>query len=416
VRYVGRISYSLYLWHAPLLLLLPIALRGVDARDRAADAWPTAVALVLAGLLAAATHRFVEEPARHARWWEGLRRRLRVPGSPRWTRVVGIGVTAGAIVALSVLQWRGPVPEAVGAAPLPQPETVASAAQLQDRLRAAVDGTDWSGYSRQLSGGALTGAPELACMRDPLDGPGMAPAFARTTLPLCTGDGSAPRQAVVLGDSIAMSWVPAVRQALGDGWAVTAVGLQSCPAALVRAQEARGRTGYADACERSREQDAAEVAQRHPDLVVLSSAESGLGRLASGATGPAATAEWQAGLEATLDRLSGAGARLAVLGNPPETVSPLDCAARTSTPVDCVRPPSGATLLKADAERRAVAAAAARGVDATFIDVVPWFCADGRCPVGDGRLIARIDHGHLTADYSRMLGALLRSELPEGRR
>ncbi|MDN4616087.1 acyltransferase family protein [Leifsonia sp. F6_8S_P_1B] len=415
VRWVGRISYSLYLWHAPLLLLLPVALRGVAGPDHGDDLLVTGVALLLAGLLAAATYRFVEAPARRARVWETLRRRLRVPGSPRWTRIAGVGVTAVAVVALSVVQWRGPVPEARGAEPLARPEAVASTAQLQDRLQKAVRGTDWRGYDRQLSAGALTGAAEMACMRDPLDGSdgGSAPPFSWTTLPVCLPDPAAPRRAVVIGDSIAMSYVPAVREALDDGWGIAAVGLQSCPSALVRVGEARGRPGYADACRRSREQDLQAVARMKPDLVVLASAESGMRRLASGATGREAAAEWQRGLEKSLERLAGTRARIVVLENPPETTSPVDCAARTSTPAACVRPVSAAWTLKSDAERRAVSEAAARGTDVTLVDTLPWFCVDGGCPVGDGRLIARIDHGHLTADYARMLGPLLRSALAE---
>ena len=60
-RWVGRISYSLYLWHWPILVL-PVAALGEEL--------PTAARLGLALLtfpIAALSQRFVEEPIRRGR-------------------------------------------------------------------------------------------------------------------------------------------------------------------------------------------------------------------------------------------------------------------------------------------------------------------------------------------------------------
>lgn len=58
VQFVGDVSYSLYLWHWPLIILAPAVLDR-DISD--ADKWGIAV---LALLLAAATKRYVEDPGR----------------------------------------------------------------------------------------------------------------------------------------------------------------------------------------------------------------------------------------------------------------------------------------------------------------------------------------------------------------
>jgi len=62
-RFIGRISYSMYLWHWPLIVFGAIALKGVIP-----DAAQGAVAVGLTLLLASATFRWVEDPMRHGRF------------------------------------------------------------------------------------------------------------------------------------------------------------------------------------------------------------------------------------------------------------------------------------------------------------------------------------------------------------
>ncbi|MGD0249083.1 MAG: acyltransferase family protein, partial [Candidatus Limnocylindrales bacterium] len=87
IRFVGKISYSLYLWHWPVLILGGLYLMGPLQQT---IPLPGAVALgVLSVLIAAASWKFVEEPFR----------RGQIP-LPRPSRVVFAGVTAMAVVAL----------------------------------------------------------------------------------------------------------------------------------------------------------------------------------------------------------------------------------------------------------------------------------------------------------------------------
>jgi peptidoglycan/LPS O-acetylase OafA/YrhL len=102
VRFLGKISYSLYLWHWPMLILGGIWLVGPSAVQPPspaglgsgvpADAW-TLQALLLAALavpVAAASWFLVEEPFR----------RGRIP-LPRPSRVVGVGLAAMLAVAVA---------------------------------------------------------------------------------------------------------------------------------------------------------------------------------------------------------------------------------------------------------------------------------------------------------------------------
>jgi len=61
LRYIGRISYSLYLWHWPLLVFARIALEGERKLVQVGVAMAATIAL------SAVTYRWVEDPLRHGR-------------------------------------------------------------------------------------------------------------------------------------------------------------------------------------------------------------------------------------------------------------------------------------------------------------------------------------------------------------
>lgn len=62
VQWLGAISYPLYLWHWPILVLPSIYWA------RPLTAGETVLLLLLTALLADLTHRFIEEPARYLKW------------------------------------------------------------------------------------------------------------------------------------------------------------------------------------------------------------------------------------------------------------------------------------------------------------------------------------------------------------
>jgi hypothetical protein len=108
LRFAGRISYSLYLWHWPILVLTAAAL-GTPL--------PLPVGLLLAGgaiVVATASYRFVEQPFRYGSPGGSMSGTLlRAAGAVAAVGVLAVGI--GAVV--TAVSGLGPSSQAAGAAP-----------------------------------------------------------------------------------------------------------------------------------------------------------------------------------------------------------------------------------------------------------------------------------------------------------
>jgi peptidoglycan/LPS O-acetylase OafA/YrhL len=104
-QYVGDLSYSLYLWHFPVVVLIVT----VVPRDSAAY-WLGGLALIF-GLSAASFH-LIEQPARRASWF--VRRPGRRPVPARgWLRYAAACAAAGVLAASALLLVRSISPHRI---------------------------------------------------------------------------------------------------------------------------------------------------------------------------------------------------------------------------------------------------------------------------------------------------------------
>ncbi|WP_181038473.1 acyltransferase family protein [Arthrobacter sp. ZGTC131] len=404
-RYLGDISYSLYLWHFPVIILLEALRPSSGVVDHA-----IAAALTLA--LSAWSYHSIEEPVRHSQWLE-----TKAAKAPRETgnRLVFGAVTtlalAAAIVVSFTLAKAAPVTPTAVAPPVVSPGASSSAAantpaaNLSQELTLALSASQWPELTPAIDTlGNEAKAPEwvedgcLADERGALEDP--TENAARCTY----GDAAAKKTAVVLGDSVAISYVPGIRAALEPrGFKVLVYTMQQCPAAEV--DVIKSSKSAHPKCAPFRTWALQQVASIKPDMVVVSSSTGTLARLASGATGGAAADEWAEASKKLYAELSASAKQVFVLDPPPRGRKFAECATKISTPGDCASKVQQLSLDMTAAGRSGLDPA--RQPNVHFVDTVGWFCVAGNCPAFAGTSPMHADGAHLTAAYSKSLSPVL---------
>lgn len=392
-RYLGSISYSLYLWHWPAIILLPVAIGS----DRT---WVRVLAAVLAVGLSVLSHHLVEEPVRRSRW---LERRSAAPAATtrprRSNRTPWLPIAAGCLLVVvgvggAAAAGQRPADSIAAPATAAPPAEAGPAGDLATAVERATHATTWPATTTPpLEGVTADRAPQLTdplCVND-----------WGTVHQHCTyGDAAGRRTAVLLGDSNAISWLPALEVGLGGaGWRIESYGKWGCPAEEVRVLS--GERGRYDACDEHRAWAIGQLAALDPDLVILGSAQGYLPSLASGKVGAEADAEWSAGLVRTIRAVAPYTRQVVVLESPPYGKELPQCATRGSVPADCLSQVADIWYRTTDAERAGVATARAAGLPVTYVATESWFCTSaGVCPAVVDGLVVRGDTNHISATYA----------------
>jgi peptidoglycan/LPS O-acetylase OafA/YrhL len=356
IRYVGLISYSLYLWHWPCIVLGETLPGGTTAVGKAA-------LIAAAGLLSVASYHLVEQPFRR-------RRPQEVPG-PRRPSVIAPAYATVLIAALAATWVLTPSPAARRVdrhTPPPVGAEVAAPLNLPAEIQAGLQLTRWPpGLDADLTD---AGAPEW--LHDKCLDVGNKNA-ARCTY----GPATATRSVALIGDSVAVSWLPALRRASSLRNArIHVLTLRQC--ANLRGVVSRGCAGHQDwAIE--------QVRRLRPELIVMSARYQG----------QQDAIEWRDGTVRMLNELAPYTKRIVLLAPPPGTGNLQSCYTRLSKPRDCAAVVSERWRTYAGAELQAATAA-----HAVFLDSRAWFCIADQCPAVVGDLPVLFDGRHLTAVYA----------------
>ena len=393
VRFVGRISYSIYLWHWPLIVfavaLFPAAMDEVGPR------------VVLFGLVlavSALSYYLVEQPGR----------RISLTHS---RRLGGLALGAGALVVL-----------VVGSLGLASTQSRAAAAVNRPAASAvpvAIAGTGVVGYGRNPAARARAAdryASALRAWRRRLvDGLAVhtlpaslqpLPDHLTHHEPPCNrngpgecvaGDPNAERVAVLFGDSHAGMFEPTLEAVLGSsGWRLHVFTLGYCGWAGTVEPDANIP---ASDCARSQATALARIQALRPDLLVLSE---------DNAIEPGRSEVDVSERLSTLARLAG---RVVVLGNTPAT-PPFDRCLSGSDDVSACSADVPATYA---AEGDVVRKLATRH-RVTYVDTAPWFCvafddSSLRCPAIVGETPVWRDGDHVTDHLALEVAPLLHASL-----
>ncbi len=414
LRFLGRISYSLYLWHWPLLVL-PAAALGM--------ALPLPVTLGLAALaipIAAASQRWVEEPIRLGRF-VGLvpRRSLAAAGAltlvlvltsttfgglaeGRLVAATSTGVQASSDVDALIEAQLEPAPPAPPLrADVPAPRPSANATPSPERFAGPVPAN--------LAPALVDAKQDRPVIYD--DGCHVDPS-ARTPGECVFGDPDAATTVVLMGDSHAAQWFPAF-DALGRErhWRLVSLTKSGCPPAEVTIWVGTFERAYTE-CDAWRDAVFDRIADLQPDLVVVSMTY-GQTPIVDGVTldGEPAREVMITAYRRTLDRLDSIAGRVALLADTPRAPDdpPICLSSHLDDALSCATARHDAIEGDWLEEQQGVAAA----VGAAFVDPTPWVCPVDPCPAVIGRYLVYRDTHHLTTTYATALRNRLAAALPE---
>ncbi|WP_281249968.1 acyltransferase family protein [Rhodococcoides yunnanense] len=380
---VGRLSYSFYLWHWPVLVVGGYV---VTSGVRTLSAWEGLFLVLLSMVPAVLCYQLVEKPFRDLELFRRSTRNSLAIGA------IGIAVAlvAGAGLAGAGLRESRNAPDAL----------VNSHSSTID-FGAALIGA--SANSLLVAGQSISPNPLVAADDNP-------PVYARgcqqpfsSSKPVACEFGSPDADVTValVGDSHAAHWVDALAYvAETRGWRLLSYTKSSC--ALVDATVVNSGAP-AQHCAEWNDNVKAELVKIQPAAVFVSNIDYQI----------VGSSDNQSDLSDAMARswtdIASAGARVFVLRDTPVSkFDPPDClVGHLDNPQICATPRD-----EAFGTRGLAQLSAARSAPVTLLDVTSAICPGDPClPVIGGVMVYR-DRTHLTATYSRSLGPTLDEAIP----
>jgi len=387
LRIVGDWSYSLYLWHWPLLIVSALYL----GRDLTTLEALTMLAVTF--VLSWATYRWVETPFRKGLRWAPPKSLLLYPVS--LALVMG---TAGA--GWVVTDYRAGEHGHNPAITLTN-FGVGDPAKFtldDDPTVGLVEASVIAARHHMAVPSNLT--PDLLDIEADVPDVG-ACEYSQMVTTLCPrGDTEGTKTMVVLGDSHGRMWMPALDTiAQRNGYVVYYLVKPQCTAALVDVARVGNHQPWPE-CEQFHAWVHDRLVDLKPDLIIVSTspAVSGIytddGTLVD--TNDAMVPLMRQGFADLFADVKPLTKRLVVIGDVPKLKEPPSICLTQGDPDlgDCTYRPESFSADVRDASREEAQAAGAQ-----FIDPTRWICFERVCPSVVGSYVTYRDQGHLTTPY-----------------
>ncbi|MFI5834018.1 acyltransferase family protein [Micromonospora sp. NPDC051300] len=363
---LGALSYSIYLWHWPFLVLAEAAHDGPLS-------WAARLGVLAATVLAAwLTYLFVEQPLRHQAW---LSRRPR--------RTVGFG--AAATVGAAGLALLLAVPPALH---LDRPAQTVALAGAQT----GAEPDRWTTYVPDNLRPPLRRAGDdfPVVFRD-----GCHSGFRDVEVHDCVyGKPDAAQTVVLFGDSHAAQWFPPLRAiAEARGLRLVSLTKSGCPTAEVTKYTSFFLRDYWE-CTQWRHRAIARIVAEKPALVLVANGTNATGR------DRVPDDKWWAGMNVMFDRL-GPVRNVTVLADTPYADGdvPVCLSAHLSDATACaVQRSTGINLPFTRAEAALVQRRGGR-----YLDLNDHICGPRICPAIIGDILVYIDRHHLSPEVTTWL-------------
>ena len=425
IRFLGKISYSLYLWHWPILILGGLYLDGPVQQPL--DPGQALALAALAVPVAAVSWLLIEEPFR----------RGSIP-LPRPSRVVAVGLAVMLIVAAigtnfdfgaqsALASLSGPTDSPASATEQPSdsptPESTPTIALPTPTLPADETPTPTPAYTPALSPSPTPGTPtsyavaglqpSLSQVAKDYEQPwhdgclGFDPTLTPSTSSKCVyGNPSGKYTVIMLGDSHGSAIFPGVNQvAKAHGWKLLPYLKINCPFTDIRMIEFNLKREYHE-CETWNTNVVAKLQKSPPNLLIIS--ESRWFYPVSGTDSPAADG---AGLARMIAKVP-SQTKVVIIQDPPlpgiNDKAPTCLSAHLTDYRKCVYSRTrGFASAMGTREKDAVAA-----TGAGLIDLTATICpGTSPCPIVQNGIIMWRDEQHLTATYATTLGPAIDAQL-----
>jgi peptidoglycan/LPS O-acetylase OafA/YrhL len=390
-RIIGDWSYSLYLWHWPVLILPQYALA------RELTAFESALAVLVTLTLAAYSYQYVEMPFRNGRPAHRLPKRRALVLYPASAAMV-FCVGAGAWVWTGAQADRGddnpPITVAGSDGTNVHVDTVAL-------VRASV------AAARESRAIPSKTQPSIMEMRDSIASVGDCD-YEQNIRELCNmGEENGTRTLVLIGDSHARAWIPAFNliNSAGD-WKAYYLVKPQCTAAHVPVASTQSDEVFEE-CSDFQDWVIEQVEDLSPDLVVVASSPPVNGVFDDDkrvTTTEGIIPLLRSGYDELFLELDAAADEVVLIRDVPKSAQDPATCLTTGEPTleDCVFEPVERSQVLGDVAVESASVSGARVVDPT-----PWLCYQGECPIVIGGLLSYRDTDHITTEYAANLWATL---------
>jgi peptidoglycan/LPS O-acetylase OafA/YrhL len=394
VQWLGDTSYSVYLWHWPLVVLVP------DVTGHRLGVVAKVAILATTLVLAALTKRYIEDPLRSARAGARL-------VQPFVVAALGMALVAGMATAqLGEVAHRQAADDKRLATALAEGGECFGAAALEHPDRCEV----------QESGPVVPSPAQAVEDRYDTDHTmlegddeqcwAIRKTFATRTCQFGDPDGDV--DVAIVGNSHAVQWTAALQDiAARRGWRITTFFAHNC--ALAVTPQHFKTTQETDGCQDWIRRTTATIADGPFDLVVLSNR---IQILPAGKSRAASKPAFEAGYESVLRQWQATDKTVVALIDTPypgATLGPVpDCLAQHPDFYPACSGPRSAWVSDDPVE------AAVRAVDdeqITTVDLTDHICGPTTCLGVTGGVVTYFDANHLTATYARTVAPYLEPAL-----
>jgi len=398
LQLMGKISYSLYLWHWPVLVIPQvIAGKNVSITERALLA-------LLSIVLATLTEKFIEAP---------FRKGFIISLKP-FRNIAIAGVVASLLAVISfgadyaaTADLRGKHGSANAADERSLIDSLVIKSTPTNTVPARPKSVDFP-VPANLQPNLLSAGNDRPISYT--DHCHTQMNLRASTMPCIYGDTTSTTEVVLFGDSHALAWFPAMNQVAKENhWKLLSLTMSACSPADIPAYNP-GTAALMQNCPIWRAASIQRIIAVHPYLVLVAST-SGFQTEVNGvvATGDSRKAPFVSGMARTITKLKTSGAKILMMSDTP---------ALKQDPLVCLSAHPNSTLACATPVARAISAdwialesqiAALNSI--ALIKPQLWVCPTDPCPVVIGNILTYFDPGHMTATFSQALAGRLKSAI-----